>query len=102
MPAYLVAHVTWNDTEAAGRYFDLILESLKPFGGRYLVRGPIDAALEGTGAPQRLAVLEFPSVDAARRWYDSEQYRPARAVRGESATTHWLVIVDGVPQNLGS
>lgn len=100
MPAYLVAHVTWNDAEAARRYFDLIIESLKPFGGSYLVRGAIDSVIEGGGAPQRLAILEFPSTDAARLWHDSELYRPARNVRAKSATTHWLVIVDGMPPGI--
>jgi uncharacterized protein (DUF1330 family) len=97
MPAYLVANVTWNDTEAARRYFDLILESFKPFGGRYLARGPIESVIEGSGAPQRLAIVEFPSADAARRWHDSEVYRPARDVRHGAASTHWLVVIDGVP-----
>jgi uncharacterized protein (DUF1330 family) len=39
-------------------------------------------------------VLEFPDADAARRWYDSPEYRAARDVRTGAATGSFI-LVDG-------
>lgn len=96
MAGYLVACVTWNDTDALKRYGEIVRESLKPFGGRYIIRGPVHSVAEGSSAPARLAVVEFPSVNAAKQWHESEAYRPGRKIREESATTHWLVFIHGV------
>jgi uncharacterized protein (DUF1330 family) len=51
--------------------------------------------LDGDWEPERLVVIEFPSPDAARSWFDSDDYRRARAVR-EGAGTWQMVVVDGM------
>jgi uncharacterized protein DUF1330 len=51
--------------------------------------------MEGSWEPKRLVVLEFPSVEQARCWYDSEEYREARAIRERAAVTD-LLIAEGV------
>jgi uncharacterized protein (DUF1330 family) len=38
--------------------------------------------------------LEFPDLDRARRWYDSDEYRDAARVRQAAADTR-MFIVDG-------
>lgn len=96
MPAYLVACVTWNDSDAPQRYGKIVVDSLKPYGGKYLARGPISSVVEGADAPSRLAIVEFPSLEQARQWHKSEVYKPALAIRAASATTHWVVIIDGL------
>jgi uncharacterized protein (DUF1330 family) len=40
------------------------------------VRGGKVEVLEGDWSPERLVVLKFPSVEAARRFSDSPEYRP--------------------------
>ncbi len=96
MPAYLVARVTWNDAEAAQRYGKIVIDTLKPFGGRYLARGPISAVAEGQDPPSRLAIVEFPSLEQAKQWHECDEYKPALAIRLASATTHWIVFIDGL------
>ena len=51
--------------------------------------------LEGGWQPERLVVIEFESAEAAHAWYDSDDYRAARAVR-EGAGNWQMVVVDGV------
>jgi uncharacterized protein (DUF1330 family)/ketosteroid isomerase-like protein len=63
-------------------------------GGRYLVRGGVLEALEGEWLP-RLVLLEFDSLEAARRFYRSDEYGAARDVRLRSATAR-VAAVDGV------
>lgn len=96
MPGYIVACVTWHNPDAADRYGPMVIESLRPFGGRYLARGKPIANPEGTGAPQRLAIVEFPSAQSAQDWWSSAEYAPAKKIREQNATTHWLIVMEGV------
>jgi len=64
---YLVARVDWHDPNAVRRYGDIVIKSLRPFGGKYLGRGEPVETLEGSDAPPRLAVVRFPTHDALDR-----------------------------------
>jgi uncharacterized protein (DUF1330 family) len=96
MPAYVVVQVTVEDPETYARYRALAPPSIAAHGGRYLVRGGDVETLEGTWAPSRFVVLEFPSADAARAWWASDDYAEAKALRQRSAQTE-MILVEGVP-----
>lgn len=57
------------------------------YGGRYLIRGGEVQELEGHLGLKRLIVLEFPSLEAARAFYDSPEYQPVKAIRLQSTTS---------------
>ena len=50
--------------------------------------------LEGDWQPKRVTVLEFPSLEQARRWYNSEEYRGPKALRCKTATSK-MILVEG-------
>ena len=54
---------------------------MEKFGGRYIVRGGPFEVVEGTYKPVLPVMIEFPSMDQARRWYDSEEYRDLKQLR---------------------
>ncbi|MGH7208136.1 MAG: DUF1330 domain-containing protein [Nitrospiraceae bacterium] len=95
MPAYLVADLDVKDTAGFEEYRKLVPATIQKYGGRYLVRGGQLEKLEGEWQPKRLVVLEFPSMEQAKRWYNSEEYRQPRALRFRTARTN-LVLVEGV------
>jgi uncharacterized protein (DUF1330 family) len=94
--AYIIADVTVTDPAAMEEYRKRVPATLTPFGGRFIVRGGAHQTLEGDWKPNRLVVLEFPSMEQAKRWYDSEQYREPKAMRLRAGHTN-LVMVDGLP-----
>ena len=62
--------------------------------GKVLVRNP--AADHREGALRGISmVIEFENMDAARRFYESDAYTAARAVRETAADTD-LLLVEGV------
>jgi uncharacterized protein (DUF1330 family) len=97
MAAYVVVDVTRTDPERAARYSALSGPSVERHGGRFLARGGEMHVLEGDWEPERIVVIEFPSADAAKAWYDSPDYREARSVR-EGAGTWRMIVVTGVDQ----
>ncbi|HEY1277827.1 MAG TPA: DUF1330 domain-containing protein [Thermoleophilaceae bacterium] len=95
MPAYLIVETDVQDPEAYERYRVEASASVAAAGGRYLARGGALVVLEGEWRPDRLVVLEFDDLEAARRWYDSPGYREARRLR-EGAARMSMVAVEGV------
>jgi uncharacterized protein (DUF1330 family) len=95
MTAYVIAEARDITDEAAyQRYRPLGASALAQHHGQYLIRGGAALALEGDWQPQKLSILQFPSVELAQAWYDSPEYRNARAVR-EGAVRMRFVAVDG-------
>ena len=70
------------------QYISRVACVVEKFGGRYLVRGRPFEVVEGAYQPVRLAMLEFPSMDQARRWYDSEEYRELKQMRLEATVSN--------------
>lgn len=95
MAAYIIAEVEISDAVVYSSYREKVPATLAKYGGRFLARGGPAEALEGA-APKRVVILEFDSVAAAKRWYDSPEYREARAIR-QKASTGRLLLVEGVP-----
>ncbi len=90
---YLVVEAKVSDPEAYARYRTLAAEAVEKFGGRYLVRGGPVEILEGPWtAPERLVIVEFDSVEQARKFYDSPEYRAARTARQDAASMNMLVV----------
>lgn len=94
MSAYVVAVVDVKDPVRYEDYKKMVPATLKPYGGRFIVRGAQAQPREGLWVPKRFVVLEFPSVERANAWYDSTEYAPAKALRQATSTAD-LFIVEG-------
>ena len=97
MAAYVIADVKVSDPEQYARYMALSPAAIAAAGGRFIVRGGPHETLEGPWRPNRLVILEFPDVAAARACYDSELYRQARDARAGATEFFNMVVVEGVP-----
>jgi uncharacterized protein (DUF1330 family) len=95
MPAYVIADVQVTDEAAYAPYRPLAAASIARFGGRFVVRGGKADLLEGSSAPERIVVIEFPDLATARRWYDSDEYQSALKIR-QAASRGRLILVEGV------
>jgi len=95
MATYIVVDIDVHDALGLEEYRRLVPGTIAKYGGRFIVRGGACQVLEGGWQPKRLVLLEFPSAEQARRWYDSEEYRPLKAMRLKASTAN-LVLVDGV------
>jgi uncharacterized protein (DUF1330 family) len=94
MTAYVIADIDIHDPEAYREYVALTPATLQPHGGRFVVRGGSCQVVEGDWQPGRVVVIEFPSADDARNWYDSPDYAAAKAIR-QRASTGKLLLVEG-------
>jgi uncharacterized protein (DUF1330 family) len=95
MAAYVIFDEQILDPSRLEHYKSLAGPSITKLGGRFLARGGTITPLEGGWDPQRMVVLEFDSAEQARAWYDSPEYREARAAR-EGAMLMKALIIEGV------
>ena len=94
MPAYIIVELEVTDPGAFEEYRQQVPATIAQYGGRYVVRGGATETLEGGWNPKRLVVLEFASMDQAKRWYNSEAYRAPKALRFAAATSK-AILVEG-------
>ena len=94
MPAYIIAMMTVTKPDAYEGYRTLAGAAVAKHGGRFLVRGGKREVIEGAFPGSRVAVLEFETLEKAKVFYDSPEYRAAREQRASAADFN-LLIVDG-------
>jgi uncharacterized protein (DUF1330 family) len=95
MAAYVIADVDVEDPEQYAKYRAAVPASLEAHGGHFVARGGETASLEGDWQPSRIVVIEFSDLDAARRWYESSEYRAAKDLRKGAAVMR-MIAVQGV------
>jgi uncharacterized protein (DUF1330 family) len=95
MPAYIIVEVYIDNPEAYEEYKKLTPATIAAYDGKFIVRGAKTESLEGDWNPERIVVLEFPSVERAKEWWASETYAPAKKIRQANARTK-MIVVEGV------
>jgi uncharacterized protein (DUF1330 family) len=94
MAAYVIAEVSVTDAEGYEKYKPLAGASVAANGGAYAVRGGAVESLEGEPVTGRIVVLRFESLQAARNWYNGDDYQAALPLRQAAAQSR-VFIVEG-------
>lgn len=94
MPAYVIVDVSITDPAEYEAYKKLTPAAVAAFEGKFIVRGGKTETLEGNWSPERIVVLEFPSVERAKEWWNSEMYSKAKVIRQRAAKTQ-MIIAEG-------
>jgi uncharacterized protein (DUF1330 family) len=92
---YVLVEMNIRDMDQYRQYMAQAPAAVAAAGGEYLVRGGRSESLEGDWQPHRLAVLRFPSYEAAKAFYEGEQYQRARQHRVGTTEYFNMVLVEG-------
>ena len=95
MPAYVFVEVDITNPEGYREYSQLVPATIQKYGGRFLHRGGSVSVLEGDWPQIRRVIIEFPSVEAARQWWDSPEYEKPKALRRANSKGR-LLLLEGV------
>jgi uncharacterized protein (DUF1330 family) len=95
MPAYFILDLDVHNPAGMREYLERVPGTMTKYGGRYIVRGGQFEVVEGDWQPARVVMLEFPSMEQAKRWYGCEEYGEMKAARLKAAKTS-MVLVEGV------
>ena len=95
MSAYVIVDITVTNPERYEDYKKLAPPAIAAYGGKYVVRGGKSEKLEGNWEPNRIVILEFESTEKAKEFINSPEYREARALRHETASSN-MIVVEGL------
>ena len=96
MTAYIIAEINVTNPDGYGPYRTAAQTTIAEHGGRFLARGGGVEKLEGDWNASRLVIIEFPSMDAARKWYHCAEYQEALKIRKANSTGN-VILTEGVP-----
>lgn len=96
--AYLMADVLPDDVEAyrSSGYLEAAVRTAASHGGIYRARGGETTVLEGEWEPERMVIIEFPSMDDLLSWYRSDEYQQWAPIRQRLAPNSKIVALEGV------
>ena len=95
MAAYVIANIDARGAAPDPEVRSMGGESIKRYGGRFLVRGGKADLREGDWTPHRILVVEFPTMADAIAWYESPEYAPVKALRLTGSSSD-VLFVEGV------
>jgi uncharacterized protein (DUF1330 family) len=77
-------------------YLDGANSSVKLYGGNLLAATGDVVICEGDWSPQRVAIVEFPTLEMAKGWYESAEYQEVLPLRLKESDSDNMVIVPGL------
>ena len=81
MAAYVIADKEVTNLSAYEEYRPRVPGTIEKYDGKYVIRSASAETHEGTWIPKRLVVPEFPSMERAKEWYASPEYKEIRELR---------------------
>ena len=92
MSAYLIAMIEVTDWEKYREYTKASSQAVAQYGGRFIVRGGDKITLEGPEETRRIVVIEFPSLEQVKTYYDSKEYQEAKRLRQGAAIASFIAV----------
>ena len=94
MAGYVIVQAEIIDIEKFRKYLAESPGVIAKYGGKYLARAGETIVLEGNPDNRRLVIIEFPSLEKAKEWYHSEEYRKVKELR-KGAAVGSLIAIEG-------
>lgn len=93
--AYILAQIEVTNPQQYAEYTKHTPALIEKAGGKFVARGGRIETLEGAAAKGRVVVIEFPSFERAKAFYDSAEYQALKKMRAGAANVQF-VLVEGM------
>jgi uncharacterized protein (DUF1330 family) len=99
-PAYVVGEITVKDENG---YKNEFLPATQPIiaklGGKYVAGGfNKTVSFEGAPPPNRVIIIQFDSMDAAKAWNDNQEQKDSRKIGDKYATFRTFAVEGPIPK----
>ncbi|MDG1135087.1 MAG: DUF1330 domain-containing protein [Pseudomonadales bacterium] len=99
MTTYVTAQINIHDREKYAQYEQGFMEIFASYEGKMLAVDEAPEVWEGQWSYTRTVLIEFPSAQAAKSWYSSDEYQQLAAHRWVASTAN-IAMIEGVPLNV--
>jgi uncharacterized protein (DUF1330 family) len=91
MSVYLIADIKIHDSEIYSEYIRLARSLVLAHGGCYRVQGGEPDPVSNW-SPERIVMIEFPTMDSLQACFGSEQYKSIAPLRERSTTSRAIIV----------
>jgi uncharacterized protein (DUF1330 family) len=97
MPAYVIASLAVRDTAWREAYSPKTGELIRKHGGKVLTpfASKVEVLERSTKLPTNVVIIEFPSEDQAKAWYNDPEYAPLIKLRQTGADGDLVLVTPG-------
>jgi uncharacterized protein (DUF1330 family) len=95
MAAYVLAEIEITNPDGYKEYTAIVPATIAQYGGKFLTRGGAVEVLEGDWPQRRRVIIQFDSMAAAKRWWDSPEYAKPKSMRRANSNGR-LLLLEGV------
>ena len=92
MPAYIIARVEVTDWTRYREYTKATPKVIARYGGKFIIRGGEIVTLEGQPETRRLVIIEFPTLEQAKKFYHSPEYTQVKLLRAGAAVGQFIAV----------
>jgi uncharacterized protein (DUF1330 family) len=95
MAAYVIVDSDIKNPEGMKEYIEKVGATLGAHGGKPIIAGTNIEVMEGDWRPNRIVVVAFPDMAAAKAWYNSPDYQTILPIRTAN-TDDKMIFVEGL------
>jgi uncharacterized protein (DUF1330 family) len=96
MKAYVVGLLEMNNWNWYDEYYQNTAKLIEKYGGKYIASGIKPDVLEGKSTPNAHVILEFPSIEDARSWYQDPEYKKMIKLRQSGGSSDIFIFPEGI------
>ena len=96
-PAFVISNIEVTDPAKYQKYAEAAAAVVTAYHGKILTRGGKAVVFDGH-PPQRVVVIEFPSLADAERWRSSPDFQKLKPLQQQSSTYIESFAIEGVGQ----
>ncbi len=97
MTGFVIVDITVTDIEMFDEYKSQVVSTVEMYNGRYIIgvskeeEGSM-SIIEGDWKPNLLVIIQFESVDQAKKWYNSPEYTDIIDLRTKSSISNFIIV----------
>ncbi len=95
MTCYLVAEADVHNQDLYQEYAKVAGPLVTRYGGRFLARAGETHSIEGTPPANRIMIMEFPSVEAAKNYRSCPEHHAVTGTQREACSSLRVYAVEG-------
>jgi uncharacterized protein (DUF1330 family) len=96
-PAFVISNIEVTDPVGYQKYAEAAAAVVATYLGTFLVRGSKAGVFDGR-TPQRVVVIEFPSLADAERWRSSSEFQKLKPLQQQSSKYIESFAIEGGPR----
>ena len=95
MAAYVITDVEITDADLYGQFLEKVTATVEGHGGKFVARGGSLEVVLGNWSPNRVAIVQFDSLEQIHGWLSSPEYTALDDIRTRSSGIN-MVAVEGL------